>query len=427
MKVLRWSAMDSKARLETLARPAVRAPVDVRSIVSAVRADGDKALKNLTLEFDGVALEALRVAPEALEQSARQLTDEERSALDSAYASIRRFHELGRITAYAVETVPGVICRREIRPIEAVGLYVPGGSAPLPSTALMLGVPSQLAGCGTRVLCTPPRADGTVHPAILYAAQLCGLTEIFMVGGAQAIAAMAYGTETIPRVDKIFGPGNAWVTAAKQLVATEPGGAQIDMPAGPSELMVVADRSADPAFVAADLLSQAEHGPDSQVFFITSDAALAQSVAEQVALQIAALPRREVAEHALAASRVVVVDSDAMALGIVNAYAPEHLILAVEDAEAFLVGVRSAGSVFLGHWTPETLGDYCSGTNHVLPTYGYARAVSGLSVADFEKRITVQSAQPAGLAELGPVAEVLANMEGLQAHANAVRVRLARL
>ncbi len=364
---------------------------------------------------------------EAIEQSARQLTDQERSALESAYTTIRRFHEQGRVSGYTVETVPGVVCRREIRPIRSVGLYVPGGSAPLPSTALMLGVPSQLARCDTRVLCTPPRTDGTIHPAILYAAQLCGITEIFRVGGAQAIAAMAYGTETVPRVDKIFGPGNAWVTAAKQLVAIEQGGAQIDLPAGPSELMVVADCSANPAFVAADLLSQAEHGPDSQVFFVTTDPTLAQAVAEQVAVQLAGLPRREVAEQALAASRVLVVDSDAAALNIVNAYAPEHLILALEDAETFLAGVQSAGSVFLGHWTPETLGDYCSGTNHVLPTYGYARAVSGLSVADFEKRITVQRAEPAGLSELGPVAELLATMEGLEAHANAVRVRLARL
>jgi histidinol dehydrogenase len=425
MKQLDWNALDAGQRAAVLARPAIRDGVDAAPIVDEVRRGGDEALRQLTERLDGVVVDDLVIGDAVLDVAAGQLEAAQRAAIDTAYRTIRAFHDQGRTRPYAVETAPGVTCRRELRPIRAVGLYVPGGTAPLPSTALMLGVPAELAGCPVRVLCTPPRADGSVHPAILYAARLCGIEQVFRVGGAQAIAAMAYGTATIPRVDKVFGPGNAWVTAAKQLVAQAAGGVTLDMPAGPSELMVVADATAHPEFVAADLLSQAEHGPDSQVFLVTADAAVADAVVAAVARRVDGLARGGIARAALESSRVLRVVDRAQATEVVNMYAPEHLSLAVGDAAGFLDGVESAGSVFIGPWTPEALGDYCSGTSHVLPTYGYARALSGLSVTDFEKRITVQEATRAGLAGLGPVAVALATLEGLDGHADAIKVRLA--
>jgi histidinol dehydrogenase len=314
-----------------------------------------------------------------------------------------------------------------IVPIGAVGLYVPAGTAPLPSTAIMLAVPARLAGCPLRVLCTPPRPDGTADPAVLVAARLCGVSRVFKLGGAQAVAAMAYGTASVPKVDKIFGPGNAWVTAAKQIVAADAGGAALDMPAGPSEVLVIADESARAEFVAADLLAQAEHSEDAQVVLVSTSRALAEACVEEVTQQLAALPRRAIAARALEGSRALLVPDLATALELSNRYAPEHLILQVRAPREWLGRVRNAGSVFLGPWTPETMGDYCSGTNHVLPTYGHARAYSGLGLADFVKRITVQEVSPAGLADLGRTARTLAHLESLDAHANAVSVRLAAI
>ena len=351
----------------------------------------------------------------------------QREALERAIDTVTRFHELQTVPALRLETAPGVVCERMTVPLEAVGLYVPAGTAPLPSTALMLAVPAKIAGCPIRVMCTPPRPDGTADPAVLVAARLCGVRKVFKLGGAQAIAAMAYGTASVPKVVKIFGPGNSWVTAAKQIVAQDAAGAALDMPAGPSEVMVIADESARPAFVAADLLAQAEHSVDAQVLLVTVSRKLADACVAEVARQLAALPRRDIAAQAIAGSRVDLVPNVATAMEICNLYAPEHLILQVTSPRDLLPQVRNAGSVFLGAWTPETMGDYCSGTNHVLPTYGHARAYSGLGVIDFVKRITVQELTPDGLRGLGPTARTLAQLESLEGHANAVSVRLDAL
>jgi histidinol dehydrogenase len=340
---------------------------------------------------------------------------------------VRAFHAALAPAPLAVEVMPGVRCERVTRPIGAVGLYVPAGSAPLPSTVIMLAVPAQLAGCPQRILCTPPGQQGGADPAVLAAAELCGIDTVFKIGGAQAIAALAYGTHSVPKVDKIFGPGNAWVTAAKQLVAADPQGAALDLPAGPSEVLVIADAFARPEFVAADLLAQAEHDPLSQALLVTDSATLAAAVASAVTAQARRLARQAILERSLLASRCLVVADLPTAFAVANEYAPEHLILQVREPRSWLESVRSAGSVFLGEWSPEPLGDYCSGTNHVLPTYGYARAYSGLSTLDFVKRITVQELSPAGLGALGPTAALLAHLEGLDAHANAVALRLAAL
>jgi histidinol dehydrogenase len=326
---------------------------------------------------------------------------------------------------FEVETAPGVVCGRILRGIGRVGLYVPAGSAPLPSTALMLAIPAQLAGCGEIVLCTPPRRDGSADPAVLVAARYAPDARIFKLGGAQAIAAMSLGTASVPRCEKLFGPGNAWVDEAKRQAAERPDGPAIDMPAGPSEVLVIADAGANPAFVAADLLSQAEHGPDSQVILLSDDEALLDAVTAEVGRQVATLPRAEIARRALAHSRLIRVGDIAQAIALSNDYAPEHLILSVREPERWLPGVRNAGTVFLGDWTPESLGDYCSGSNHVLPTGGAARAWSGLSVSSFMKSLTVQSASRAGLGAIGPCAVTLAEAEGLHAHARAVQLRLA--
>jgi histidinol dehydrogenase len=352
------------------------------------------------------------------------LSSAQLEALRRAMGTVTRFHEAQVLATVRIETSPGITCERIVVPINAVGLYVPAGTAPLPSTAIMLAVPARLAGCSVCVMCTPPRPDGRADPAVLTAARLCGVQQVFKLGGAQAIAAMAYGTATVPKVDKIFGPGNAWVTAAKQLVAADVEGAALDMPAGPSEVLVIADDSARPEFVAADLLAQAEHSEDAQVVLVTISRAVARECGAAVGRQMSSLPRRNITERSMAASRALVVDDLATAFDLSNRYAPEHLILHVREPRRWLDRVRNAGSVFLGEWTPETMGDYCSGTNHVLPTYGHARAYSGLGVLDFVKRITVQEATPAGLADLGLTARTLARLESLDAHANAVTVRL---
>ncbi|HEX7080283.1 MAG TPA: histidinol dehydrogenase [Gammaproteobacteria bacterium] len=423
-----WGRLDDASRTALLRRPALAADdaqrARVAEIVAEVRRDGDAALRRLTREIDGVDVASLEVSRDEIEQAEAALTDAQRAAIQAAARNIETFHRAQVPADIDVETAAGVRCERVSRPIPRVGLYVPAGTAPLPSTALMLGIPARLAGCRTRILCSPPQPDGRVDAAVLHAARVAGVTRVFRVGGAQAIAAMAYGTETVPKVDKIFGPGNSWVTAAKALVDADPDGAARDFPAGPSEVLVIADETANAAFVAADLLSQAEHGADSQVLLVTTSANLAAQVAGEVAAQKARLTRREIVDAALAHSAAIVVDDLDTALAISNAYAPEHLILQVAHPREALSRVEAAGSVFLGPWAPESVGDYCSGTNHVLPTYGYARRSSGLGVGDFVRSMTVQELTSAGLAEIGPVAAALAELEGLDAHARAVTTRL---
>ncbi|HEY1892473.1 MAG TPA: histidinol dehydrogenase [Steroidobacteraceae bacterium] len=431
MRILDWETLSDSERRAALARPAQAARDDVeafaREVIANVRAGGDEALRAYSRRFDGAELQTFAVTPEEFSQAQRTLTSEQRSALERAIDNVERFHQAQRPEPLTLETMPGVRCERIIRPISAVGLYVPAGSAPLPSAVIMLAVPARIAGCPRRLLCTPPRRDGTANPAVLVAAALCGIDSVYKVGGAQAIAAMAYGTATVPKVDKIFGPGNAWVTAAKQAVSGDPAGAACDMPAGPSEVLVIADESARAEFVAADLLAQAEHDRQSQAILLTPSRALAESVAVEVASQARILSRREILDHSLADSRCILVRDLESAIEVANEYAAEHLILEVREPRRWLEKVASAGSVFLGTWSPEPMGDYCSGTNHVLPTYGYARAYSGLSVLDFVKRITVQELSPEGLRSLGPVAVALAQLEGLDAHAGAVTRRLAAL
>jgi histidinol dehydrogenase len=427
MNTLIWNQLTAAEQAAALTRPVQAVAEQTRQTVAAliaeVRAGGDAALRAITQRFDGVAPESFEVSEAEFEAAENAVSAELRQALVEAIARIRIFHQAGMAQPYTVQTAPGVSCGKVIRPIGRVGLYVPAGSAPLPSTAMMLGVPAQLAGCGQVVLCTPPRKDGTADPAVLVAARLTGVQRVFKLGGAQAIAAMAYGTEQVPACDKLFGPGNSFVTEAKQQVA-QSGAAAIDMPAGPSEVLVIADAGANAAFVAADLLSQAEHGPDSQVLLLSDSDALIAAVAIEVEKQVAVLSRSEIARKALAASRLIRVDSLDQAFAISNRYAPEHLILALREPESWLEQVQAAGSVFLGDYTPEALGDYCSGTNHVLPTAGAARAYSGVSVASFQNQISVQSASAEGMAAIGPCALTLARAEGLGAHANAVALRL---
>jgi histidinol dehydrogenase len=404
--------MQSSAQIETAVAP----------ILARVRAEGDAALLDLSRQFDKVDLSGtgLQVSDAELDAAEAALSDALKTAIRQAYRNIRTFHEAQRQPVQKIETMPGVSCWRRSVPIERVGLYVPGGSAPLFSTVLMLGVPAQLAGCREVVLCSPG-----VHPAIYFAARLVGITKVFRLGGAQAIAAMTYGTESVPRVYKIFGPGNQYVTAAKMLVAKE--GMAIDMPAGPSEVAVYADDSAVPAFVAADLLSQAEHGPDSQVLLVSTSKRLISAVNLVLGAQLERLPRRELAAKAIANSRAILVETAADAIDLLNDYAAEHLILSVENAEAVAEQITNAGSIFLGNYTPESAGDYASGTNHTLPTNGFARAYSGVSLDSFVKKITVQHISPDGLRTLGPTVETMAEAEGLDAHRRAVSLRLASL
>lgn len=428
--VYEWNALDAAARDALLARPvqtvAQRTRDAVAGLLADVQARGDVALREATARLDGVELETFEVSEQEFAAAHAAVSAELRQAMQDAAERIEAFHRAGMAQPYTVETAPGVVCERMIRPIPRVGLYVPAGSAPLPSTALMLGVPSRLAGCREVVLCTPPRRDGTADPAVLVAAQLTGVRRVFKLGGAQAIAAMAFGTDSVPKCDKLFGPGNSYVTEAKQQVA-QAGAAAIDMPAGPSEVLVIADAGADAAFVAADLLSQAEHGPDSQVLLLSDDEGLIEGVQDALATQLAALDRADIARQALSASRLVKVATLDDAFAISNRYAPEHLIVALREPRAWLDKVEAAGSVFLGDYTPEALGDYCSGTNHVLPTSGAARAYSGVSVASFQNFVSVQSASRAGIAAIGGCALTLARAEGLDAHANAVALRLRKV
>jgi len=431
MKRIDWKTLDEAGRDAALARPAQSRAQELRQGVEAIIADvrvrGDVSLRELTARYDGATLDGLAVTDAEFAEAEARLSPELKAAVIEAAGRIETFHRVAALAEVAVDTAPGVRVERVLRPIRRVGLYVPAGGAPLPSTAIMLGVPASIAGCRDVVLCTPVQANGRCDDAVLFAAKVTGVHRVFKLGGAQAIAAMAYGTATIPRCDKLFGPGNAWVTEAKLQVAGDPAGAAIDMPAGPSEVLVIADADADPRFVAADLLSQAEHGPDSQVLLVSPSADLLDRVAVEVERQRTALPRADIAAIALGESRLVQVADLAEAVEVSNRYAPEHLIIQTAEPRALLGDVESAGSVFLGEWTPESVGDYCSGSNHVLPTYGYARSYSGVSVASFQKQVTVQEVSAEGLRLIGPCAATLAEAEQLEAHRRAVTLRLAAM
>jgi len=429
MRMLDWQSLDGPGRRDALRRPQFQLEPHVqrlvREVIERVRKGGDAAVREFTERFDKVWLESSAVTPAEFAAARRLLTPAQIATLERAIVNLERFHERQVLKPFALETEPGVRCEELIRPIAAVGLYVPAGTAPLPSTVLMLGVPARLAGCVTRVLCTPPLPGGHAHPAVLTAAKLCGIETVFKVGGAQAIAALAYGTETIPRVDKIFGPGNAWVTAAKALVAQDAEGAICDLPAGPTEVMVVADDSARDEFVAADLLAQAEHDVLAQVLLVTDSQPLAQRVAQHIETQLPMLSRSAILGESLAACRAILVPDLDTAMEVANRYAPEHLMLEVREPRRWLGEVQNAGAVFLGPWAAEAFGDYCSGTNHVLPTFGSARSSSGLSVRDFVRTMSVQELTPQGMSSLAPTAVALAELEGLDAHANAVARRAA--
>ena len=428
MKTLDWARLSAEERAAALARPPSNSSEEriaaVQRILAQVRADGDTALRALTRRFDNVELDTLAVGEAEFAAAEAGIDPALRAAMVEAKSRLDAWHRAGAPTEFEIDTAPGVRCGRVLRAIDTVGLYVPAGSAPLPSTALMLGVPSQIAACRDVVVCTPPRADGTADPAVLVAARLCGIRRVFRIGGAQAVAAMAFGTESVPRCDKLFGPGNAWVMLAKSQVTALPDGPAIDMPAGPSEVLVIADAGANPAFIAADLLAQAEHGPDSQVVFVTDSAALVAAVEAEVRAQVARLPREAIATKALDFARLIVVPTLDEAFAISNAYGPEHLIVQLRDPRAWLPKITCAGSIFLGDYAPESLGDYCSGTNHVLPTGGAARAWSGVSVASFQRSISVQQVSREGLLAIGPCVVTMARAESLEAHAQAVVQRL---
>lgn len=422
-----WQQCDDQQRRELLTRPAIsasdRITESVSEILRRVRSEGDSVLREFCARFDKTEVQELRVTAQQIEAASARLGDDVKQAMAHAVRNIDTFHQAQKLAVVDIETQPGVRCQQLTRPIQSVGLYIPGGSAPLVSTVLMLATPARIAGCQKVVLCSPP----PIADEILYAAQLCGVEDVYQLGGAQAIAALAFGTETVPRVAKIFGPGNAYVTEAKRQVSQSLDGAAIDMPAGPSEVLVIADSGATPDFVASDLLSQAEHGPDSQVILLTPDLKMAQAVGEAVERQLQTLSRSEIARQALASSRLIVAKDLAQCIDISNAYGPEHLILQTREPEQLVDRITSAGSVFLGDWSPESAGDYASGTNHVLPTYGYTATCSSLGLADFQKRMTVQQLTPEGLLGLANTIETLAQAEQLTAHKNAVTLRVNAL
>lgn len=394
----------------------------VKPILRKVQRSGDKALLKFALEYDHVQLDSLFVKDSEIDAAQLAISQQLKDAIEVAKTNIERFHAAQATPELIQEVMPGVVCKRKSIPIQRVGLYIPGGTAPLFSTVLMLGVPAKLAGCSEIILCTPPNREGKIHPAILYTARLIGIHKILKIGGAQAIAALTFGTETVPQVDKIFGPGNQYVTAAKQLATKY--GVAIDMPAGPSEVLVYADDTAIPAFVASDLLSQAEHGVDSQVVLVTPSEKFAKKVIKEINEQVELLPRKDIAKKALENSQIVVMKDQTQALALINQYAPEHLIIAVENEDEVVEAIYNAGSVFIGNFTPESAGDYASGTNHTLPTYGYARNYSGVSLDSFLKKMTYQKISPEGLQLLGPSIEIMAANELLEAHKNAVTIRL---
>ncbi|MFL7033719.1 histidinol dehydrogenase [Vibrio lentus] len=427
MRTVVWQSLSESQQDSVLERPAITEGANITATVSdviaKVRNEGDAALKELTEKFDGVTPESIRVRSEEIEDACARLTPEMKQALEQAYRNIAKFHEAQKPQPIKVETQPGVVCEQVTRAINTVGLYIPGGSAPLPSTVLMLGVPAQIAGCRKVVLCSPP----PIADEILYVAKLCKIDEVYNVGGAQAVAAMAYGTESVSKVDKIFGPGNAYVTEAKRQVSNDFRGSAIDMPAGPSEVMVIADETADADFIAADLLSQAEHGPDSQVVLVTPSPVIADQVTDAVQKQLKELSRANIAQQALASSLIIIAESITQAIAISNFYGPEHLIVQTKNPRELLPLLDNAGSIFLGDWSPESAGDYASGTNHVLPTYGYTKTYSSLGLADFSKRMTVQELTADGLKGLAPTVVTMAEAEGLDAHKRAVTIRIEKL
>ena len=408
-----------------LARPTASYE-ELESLVSEVflqvQKDGDKAVAAYTQQFDQIALKTTTVTESEIAHASSRVSNELKQSIQLAKANIEAFHKAQQTSTVTVETQPGVNCWQEKRPIQKVGLYIPGGSAPLFSTILMLAIPAQIAGCEEIVLCSPPDKEGNLPDVVLYTAQLCGVTKIFKVGGIQAIAAMTFGTETIPAVYKLFGPGNQYVTVAKQWATRY--NMAIDMPAGPSELLVVADASASPVFVAADLLSQAEHGPDSQVILVTTEANIFVKVQEEIKQQLALLPRKEIAKKAIANSKMIAFASDELAIDFINQYGPEHYIICMENEDLYVNSIQNAGSVFVGNYTPESAGDYASGTNHTLPTNGYAKQYSGVNLDSFLKQMTFQKISAEGIQNIGPAIEAMAHAEGLQAHKNAVTLRL---
>ena len=427
MRTVVWQSLSESQQDSVLERPAIAAGANITATVSdviaKVRNEGDAALKELTEKFDRVTPKSIRVNSDEIEEASARLTPEMKQALEQAYSNIAKFHEAQKPQPIKVETQPGVVCEQVTRAINTVGLYIPGGSAPLPSTVLMLGVPAQIAGCRKVVLCSPP----PIADEILYVAKLCKIDEVYNVGGGQAVAAMAYGTESVAKVDKIFGPGNAFVTEAKRQVSNDFRGAAIDMPAGPSEVLVIADETADADFIAADLLSQAEHGPDSQVVLVTPSPLIADQVTEAVQKQLKELSRASIAQQALASSLIIIAESITQAIAISNFYGPEHLIVQTKNPRELLPLLDNAGSIFLGDWSPESAGDYASGTNHVLPTYGYTKTYSSLGLADFSKRMTVQELSADGLKGLAPTVVTMAEAEGLDAHKRAVTIRVEKL
>ncbi|MER3373624.1 MAG: histidinol dehydrogenase [Allomuricauda sp.] len=419
---------DRKDWLQLLQRPTQTVgdiEATVNDVFDNVRAKGDAAIKKYTQKFDGATLDSLLVTDLEIEEASKKVSPELKQAIALAKGNIETFHAVQKTKKVEVETMPGVQCWQEKRPIQKVGLYIPGGTAPLFSTILMLAVPAKIAGCEEIVLCTPPNKDGEVNPTILYTAQLCGVTQIFKVGGIQAIAGMTFGTESIPKVYKIFGPGNQYVTVAKQLATKH--NVAIDMPAGPSELLVVADDTANPAFVASDLLSQAEHGVDSQVILVSTSESLINAVEKEIEEQIKALPRQEIAERSIANSKLILVENDETAMDLINEYGPEHFIVCVENEDFYIDTIQNAGSVFIGNYTPESAGDYASGTNHTLPTNGYAKQYSGVNLDSFMKSMTFQKISEEGMGQIGNAIELMAEAEGLQAHKNAVTLRLKSL
>ena len=425
MEVIKFPPRDQWASIQT--RPVFDYTVlfdRVQKILDDVRQNGDKALINYTKQFDNANLESLEVTKEEIAEAAPLLSVELKQAIEMSRRNIWKFHSEQQHDYDEIQTSPGVYCWQKAVPIEKVGFYIPGGSAPLFSTVLMLGIPAQIAECKEVILCTPPNAEGKIHPAILYAAKVAGIHRIFKVGGSQAIAAMAFGTETVPKVYKIFGPGNQYVTAAKQLVSLRE--VAIDMPAGPSEVEVIADETANPVFVAADLLSQAEHGADSQVLLVTTSEKLVEQVKDQLLIQLNKLPRKEIAEKALENSKIIIVKSLEEAIAFTNEYAPEHLIISTKSYMVVSENIVNAGSVFLGNMTPESAGDYASGTNHTLPTNGYAKAYNGVNLDSFIRKITFQQLTPEGLTNLSNAIILMAENEGLQGHANAVKLRIER-
>ena len=427
MKTLVWLSLSDSQQDTVLQRPAITEGANitaaVTSVIHTVKQDGDAGVLALTEKFDKVKPDSIRVSAAEIDAASERLSEKMKAALQQAYSNISKFHKAQKPQPIRVETQPGVVCEQITMPVNKVGLYIPGGSAPLPSTVLMLGIPAQIAGCHKVVLCSPP----PIADEILYVAKLCKVDEVYNIGGAQAIAAMAYGTKSVSKVDKIFGPGNAYVTEAKRQVSNDFRGAAIDMPAGPSEVLIIADETADPDFIAADLLSQAEHGPDSQVILVTPSPIIADQVADAIEKQLKTLTRADIARQALGSSLLIIAESLTQCVSISNFYGPEHLIVQTKNPRELLPLLDNAGSIFLGEYSPESAGDYASGTNHVLPTYGYTRTYSSLGLADFSKRMTVQELTADGLKGLAPTVVTMAEAEGLDAHKRAVTIRVEKL